>query len=126
MPTEYPMITCCECGTTEEAYFQPEVVARMVENNWCFNCMFWNDIINNWSDENVCVEGHVYNVRNAPAQQAIKGHGGTKFYCRRTGSDTVVEYNDVWHRGKVPHHFRERIKDNAVFVPPRTETKLDG
>ena len=46
------------------------------------------------------------------------GFGGRKFTIRYNNGDTYTT-NNLWNQGKIPEKFRDRLKDNAVFVYDR-------
>lgn len=80
----------------------------MDKHRVCFSCAFW---INRTKDKNpIVIDG----VRYALGSGSAGGMGGRKFTIKMNNGK-IIETHDLWCRGDVPEHFKDRIKDNAEF-----------
>lgn len=125
---------CSICGSPYSVAYTNK--KELIEHGLCFNCNFWRDKIQNWEPTYVCVDGHLYSLLTGnPAESRMLGHGGSEFFVQRRGEKQIRLFNNVWHAGEVPPHFRDKIKDDADFVPapfrlqyrmPKSDKWLDG
>ena len=61
----------------------------------------------------IIVEGHCFRVGSVP--DAIGGFCKEFRIVRFDGTELIT--SNLWHNGKVDDRFRDRLKDNAVFMP---------
>jgi hypothetical protein len=97
----------CECGSLIRG-----------EKDACFRCRFWEEKENIGKGRHrlrvVRIQGEHYMIAEDNPSAAFQGCGGRKFtilfYDGRR-----VETKNLWCQGTIPHHFRSRLPDNAVF-----------
>lgn len=46
----------------------------------------------------------------------LKGHGGSLFRIRMHDG-TLIDSRNLWCQGPIPERFRDRLYDNAEFLP---------
>ena len=121
-------MNCRECNT-EPAKPHWEK-GQLVESGLCFSCRFWEEQIAQDAELLAdpapiwipCViEGSHYmfepgiftDTRNC-------GMGGAPYLITVDGRE--YKTNNLWHQGKIPDRFRDRLPDNATRTPlPRFE-----
>lgn len=128
---EFP---CSVCGSPYSLAYSNK--KELLQHGVCFSCNFWRDKIENWGTSYVCVDGHLYSLLTGnPAESRMLNHGGREFFVQRRGEKEIRLFNNVWHAGEVPLYFRDRIRDDADFVPapfqlqyrmPKSDKWLDG
>ena len=109
-----PENPCVECDNIFDTnYYENE---KMIERNMCFSCNLWTDRISEATKQKVMIVNHsMYTI--GPEDTSIsrfRGFGGHKFVFIR--DDVRYESTNVWSGGKIPVHFRDRIKDNAIIL----------
>lgn len=116
----YEWITCHECGLRDIPTYDSATRRRMVEENLCFNCLFWLRRLE-WSqdpdksDYRVVIDHHLYSIGTATTPSHLNGFGGTWFYIERFDG-VRCKTCDLWHGGRIPRHFRNRFPNNAMFL----------
>ncbi|MFF2411796.1 hypothetical protein [Streptomyces sp. NPDC058092] len=104
----------------------------------CFACRYWEERVR-WAESDgmmpasgsepagliARVDGQHYVLQpfNTTRQSQWLGHRGQVFTFRFTDGRRVTS-NDVWCQGEIPAHFRDRLPDNAVIVPPFPSGRL--
>ena len=111
-----PVESCRECGKYDKAYYIEERKAEMEERSLCFKCLFWTQYLED-PRQNIVVKGRAYTDAGAvdlSKRRGFTGFGGSLFTIHFfTGA--TLKTNNLWHRGDVPGHFRDRLPDNAEF-----------
>lgn len=101
---------CKECGGLVSAQYDPKTKARIVDLNLCFTCQYWEAFTH--SRSLIIAEGSAFTVCPDTTDTREAGFGGDRFrITKHTGE--IIETNNLWHRGVIPHHFRSRMADNA-------------
>lgn len=114
---------CKECGLSKEELAPVNLNGRLYKsfvsnaaNNICQGCYYWlrlyeSNCINN---KHVIINNNCYYLGDEISYE--KGFGGKKFIIGFMDG-RLIETTNLWHNGIVPMHFRDRIKDNAKFLP---------
>lgn len=120
------LITCSCCGQEAGTNYCTEVAERLRRLQLCHTCDFWMEKIR-WAEhpdplhQPVRVDGkhYCYDPRNllVSGDSRYKGFGGSFFKICFLDTADVVVTNDLWHQGDIPARFRDRLPDNAVFLP---------
>lgn len=107
---------CKECGKLISARLVEPVRSEIIAQKLCHSCHFWTGKLPGLNDPNVfVVNGGMYKKYPDTNDKGFKGFGGRLFKMLRPDGK-IVESKNMWHSGTVPEIFRDRIKDNAVFV----------
>ena len=109
-------VTCCECGSQEELTWDQDLNARFLKLKLCFTCNHWQDRITHYGPASVIIDGEHYMIGSEDDDYPSRGHGGQRFRIKFNDGREVVTTN-LWHQGKIPEHYRDRLPDNAVWVP---------
>ena len=91
--------------------------------NHCFDCSFWlKKITMLEEDENrrVIVNGQHYMV--GANTSGPLGFGGRK-YTILFNDGRTIETRNLWFQGKISEKFRDRLPDNAKFIPSKGENE---
>lgn len=110
-------VTCKECGKVEELHWGT-YNELLKAQSLCFSCDHWMHYIeNDPSNPNaVIIEGNHYIVCNeAAGGRSTSGFGGEKFIIEKIDGERIVTTN-LWHQGRIPERFRDRLIDNARFI----------
>ena len=87
------------------------------KNGICVTCNFWLDILPIKDKLYIVrVEGVHYTMGSENKTVSIRGFGGRKWVIKFNDGREVISTN-LWDQGRIPEHFRERLPDNAVFIP---------
>lgn len=109
-------VKCNDCGTTDyKTNFIGDSKDFMDEHGVCFDCAFWLRVLKE-KRRHVIVNGDAY-VPSGYHEGGNKdrlGHGGAVFNFKMNDG-TSIKSNNVWHRGKVPDGFKDRLPDNATI-----------
>lgn len=106
---------CKECGKREDRDWMDDVAKRLEEMQLCFKCCFWAAKVKIRDKPNVVrIEGYHYQIGNEGSDLAFRGFGGRKFVVL-FDDGRRVETTNLWHQGKIPEYFKERLPDNAKF-----------
>jgi hypothetical protein len=109
------MINCRICNEKEEGEYMNPTMTEMVVNKLCFTCNFWNEKLQIAGEPHVArIDGKHYVVGPVSDSQ-WKGSGGHKFTIKFHDGRVVITTN-LWSQGEIPEIFKERLKDNAVFL----------
>ena len=117
---------CKDCDKEIETHYFPDVVKRLRTKQLCFYCDFWDEVYKDINERPrpafrqaiaITKDYDVYyiNIVNVGDAAFMLGFGGRKWRfvlqdCRS------LESNDVWMRGKVPHHLRHKFHPNVVSM----------
>ena len=126
--TEHKTIICKECGNEERgptSWREGNIRSIMERDGVCFNCGLWIEKIELHDKHTYVINGtrwHDGGTLSTEERQAFgaspgMGCGGRKQIIQLLDSDKVITTNNLWCQGDVPDHFKERIPDNAKFLP---------
>lgn len=105
---------CSECDQWIECCYS---FPPMREHNACLSCAHWLDLLRLVNDPNsVRVDGGHYLMYPSGGSGGMRGFGGRMFAITFNDGRTVT-CNNLWSQGAIPERFRDRLPDNAVFVP---------
>lgn len=108
---------CRECGGVVSLNILGST-KRLESRNICSLCDHFIEIIEDINNpRRVIVNGGCYWRKdyNKTAPSHCLGFGGSVYKIRmHTGEEYTT--NDLWFNGEIPEIFRDRIKDNAVFI----------
>lgn len=108
---------CKICGSIVKTCFNEPIGSNLKKENICFSCNHWLRIENDLQNpKRFIINGGSYYLGNGKQNSYFKGFGGNSFKIKRHGGDQIITTSDLWHQGDVPEVFKNRIKDNAVFV----------
>ena len=114
-------MNCKYCNEESELeHIQPaaDLYPVMRDEQLCFSCAFWEVHARNHEkgDDAIIVDGDRYHdAGNTDKRGGFMCHGGRKFKIKMDDG-RIIETNNLWHQGDIPEFFRERLKDNAIFV----------
>lgn len=115
-PEDY---TCRECGQT----FNPGYWSRGVTYKTaglCWLDYFWEQKLEDAKKLSVfIISGNFYSVAADLPTNVNKinaGHGGNRFVIRPLDGRPDITTHNLWHGGSIPHHYHDRLPDNASFV----------
>lgn len=114
-PDDY---TCVECGEIHTPH-QWSTGAKLAARGLCHFCAFWTDAyLRVQSGRSIVVGGNCYSIAEEPkpGERGFFGHGGSLFRIEYPDG-RIVESRNLWHNGDVPPRWRERLPDNARFLP---------
>lgn len=110
-----PLFTCLECGK-EENPNRWLGGANLVKKSLCFQCDHWDDLLARKDDPGtVRIDGVHYMIGKEGGNPNWAGFGGHEFKIRFDDGREVVTHN-LWCQGHIAEHFKQRMRDNAVFV----------
>lgn len=105
---------CRECGQIFSARTCDDIKQRMLERHVCFTCDFWLEKINHRNSTRI--NGQHYVIGSVKYPHRGDGYGGWHFRIKKQDGE-VVDTCDLWSQGPIPPHFRDRLPDNAEFLP---------
>lgn len=107
---------CKECKQTISFAFVDSVKKQLKEKQLCFSCNFWDNLITEVPDnQRIVIEGHHYiPLPEEDGPTRFKGYGGRTFIIHKENGETITTSN-LWHQGKIPEHYRNRLPNNARF-----------
>lgn len=113
-------VHCALCAEKHELHWNNETNESLVARQLCFNCGFWDDHLKADAAEDkkrfVIVKGTHYLIsRDDPQNYRWSGFGGSKFIIKFHDGRIVTSRN-LWCQSAIPHHFRDKMPDNAVFL----------
>ena len=123
---KYPTVICSECGKEEKATFGGTVGKLMVEKCLCFECAFWTEKIEIFSNRHAIIDGKMFYIKDDKPKEykGFLGFGGRKFNIQFNDGQIITTRN-MWHNGEIPDHFRDRLPDNAVFISEKELTETN-
>lgn len=111
---KYPMVTCKECGETDQATYSEPTRSNMVEQSLCFMCLFWTEKVDRKNDGvSFVYKGEHYIVGPEDAK-GMKGYGGRQWAIYHKDGRTIT--TNLWHQGEVSGRFRDRLPDNCTII----------
>lgn len=89
-----------------------------IKEGMCFKCTFWTEITEEYNiQKTFVVDGIAYTpAKRNNIKTRWNGYAGREFLIK-TLSGNLIDTNNLWHRGTVPEHFKDVLKDNATFLP---------
>jgi uncharacterized protein YlaI len=119
--------TCSICEAVYEIdSFDPNapLVKLMGERNICFQCAFWSDKIEKPLLGREIINGEHFVFHPCQDKPLVfQGFGGREFYALLNDNSLIMS-NNVWHQGKIPERFCEKLPDTARFISKKTYKKL--
>ena len=105
------MITACvHCGApVEPERWSVETATAMRENNWCFDCAFWEKqavAYSNPPPHFVVIDYHTYSL-GSRTSGPMRGMAGRDFIVERQNGDLIL-CSDLWSGDDIPERFRSR------------------
>lgn len=110
-----PTVLCKICSKREKANFLPPIQQRMVEQNLCYVCLSWTEIIADDEESLVVIDQKAFLIHDEKAI-GMRGYGGKRFTIV-FNDGRVVETTNLWSKGNVPEHFSHILPNNAQFAP---------
>lgn len=110
---------CKECGKTENGDWMDSTARKLLKHKLCFKCNFWREKIAIKDRLNVArIDGNHYTIEREEKLflSEFRGFGGRKSVIL-FDDGRRVETTNLWHQGRIPEHFKERLPDNASFEP---------
>lgn len=99
-------------------------VSHLAKDGRCGTCTFWLGQIDTEPERRAVINGTHYRIEpetggRYPATGAGRGMGGRRVVIRFTDGrhPAAVATTNLWFQGRIPEHLRDRLPDNAVFVP---------
>ena len=108
---------CAECGEHVMDARLEEMLFRCV----CFHCNFWLNWVErlthpDYENHIARINGNHYLIAAEDAFAVPRGFSGTRFAILFKDGRRV-ETTNLYHNGIIPLRFRNRLPDNAAFVP---------
>lgn len=118
MAQEY--ITCEKCGTAIDAYHfsnKPKILSKIKESKLCFNCLFWQDFIENHPQHIKIIDGCAWEY--VPLKTPF-----FKFHCNHPeikcvfnpATKELLHATQVKLIGRVPAQFEKELPTEFRFV----------
>lgn len=112
-------LKCTECGGfIKTKGWIPKVGENLKEKGLCHTCNHYQEAIETIHDpRRVIVDGRLYWRKdwNSTAPSHCLGYGGAVHQIKMHSGESY-KTNDLWYNGEIPQRFRDRLKDNAVFI----------
>ena len=109
-------IHCVECGKTETRRWRKSFEEELKRRSLCFHCCFWHRLIDVVDDpRSVRVDGKHHFIGREDAK-GFRGCAGAR-YTIEFHDGRRVETTNLWNQGEIPERFRDRLPDNAIFIP---------
>lgn len=121
METKHNDFTCTMCGKTDnlDKWCEGRTREIMEQKHLCFSCALWEEHIEldreERKDKFAVIDGHHFVLEPSAADPRFAGSCSATFKIRFNDGREVVCKN-LWHQGRVPERFRDRLPDNAAFV----------
>ena len=113
---------CKHCGEIEFCSYVPATKERLIQNQTCFHCDFWEEREKSFlSDDNktFIVNGKTYSDGGATKGRDTQynGFGGAVFNIRMLDGSREWITNNLWCGGNIPKKYRlTTMKDTAEFI----------
>lgn len=104
---------CKCCGRIVSAAWSADVATQIVEKNICFDCNIWDERSKR-IEENVCIYDGEWYTLGPEEGKGFRGFGGSPFEFLKDGR--VLRSTNVWYGGVIPPVWRNKIKDNSIFL----------
>lgn len=121
---------CRECGGEGyEIAWVPETRNRLLELGVCLSCLHWLEVVEE-RNGHVVVDGHAFRPKEDDPDTRVRtggwglGCGGAEQHFVLSDG-TLLRCCNVWNRGQVPEHFRDRLPDDARRPTPGERDRLD-
>ena len=133
--TKYPIVTCKCCGHSEQVRWVDEVNQKLIDNSWCFTCMYWEERLSEcekaqaeytagrWPEDVVVRDDRgvmVFGVSSElPRFNGFgRGYGGSKFIIEFDDGRRMCSTN-MWSGTVIPTLRRDdpRFKPMGRLVP---------
>lgn len=92
----------------------------------CYECAFWQDILN-YPPEHIEIIGgkclKVYPVGDKRDKTLILGGNGKMRYFMRQ-DESIFQSNDIWNIGIIPQHFANKFQPTAIEITQRAYHQL--
>lgn len=110
---------CKKCGRIYSARMEAGTRAEMLAHGICFSCNFWRGYVERKDDPKIARIGGQHYVVNPwkGGDTRWNGFGGRVSEIEFNDGRTV-KTNDLWTQGSIPATWRDRLPDNAKFIPP--------
>lgn len=106
---------CRCCGSCFRTNYVDECKKKLLELNICFTCLHWREIIEGQNDRCLTIDGDHYMAQPENGGPPY-GHGGRAFGIEMLKDGRRFVARNLWHQGKIPLRFRDRLPDNAKFI----------
>lgn len=96
----------------------------ILERGICFHCAFYEDKVANPSP--VIIDGSFYSPGNRRSG-TFRGMGGRRFdieFIDGPHKGKRITTFDLWSGGTMPQHWKEKLKDNAIFLGGAAKVEL--
>jgi len=109
-------MNCNECQNEVKGKYMGTYAKIMEDKGLCFSCAFWEEKVDRKDRPEVArIDGKHYVIGREESIGFSRGFGGANFTIRFFDGREVRTTN-LWHQGKIPTHFRDRLPDNAEFI----------
>lgn len=103
-----------------------------LRESYCFSCNFWQDLVEEQLTKLdiyfLRIKGHHYQTHKEEKHRRYtkyNGFAGRQFIIKLDDTEEIFDTYNLWHQGKIPEHFRDRLPDNAEFVEDKSWVKMD-
>lgn len=121
-------ITCKKCGKAIDAYYfsdKPQVLSKIRESELCFDCLFWQDFINNRPENIKIIDGCAWQF--IPLKTPF-----FKYHCNRPEIKCIFSptTKKLFHAtqakliGRIPKLFEDELPTEYRFVSGDTYFRL--
>ena len=121
-------ITCKKCGKAIDAYYfsdKPQVLSKIRESELCFDCLFWQDFINNRPENIKIIDGCAWQF--IPLKTPF-----FKYHCNRPEIKCIFSptTKKLFHTtqakliGRIPKQFEDELPTEYRFVSGDTYFRL--
>lgn len=110
-------IDCGECGKPVWLSWLKPCEDELIARRECFDCNHWLGFVRMGGGLVIARDGHRshYQVGTGGGEPRFRGFGGAKHRIR-LADGRVIETTDLWHQGRIPERFWDRLPVNAEFV----------
>jgi hypothetical protein len=104
-----PDSTCSCCDSIYSSNY-----STMRDDGTCFSCQFW---IDKKITDRVVITNDTYYVIGPKSTHPneFRGFAGRDFYIQ-FDDGRLESTTNLWHAGKIPERFRDRLKNNAKMI----------
>lgn len=106
------------------------IVTLMDQNDWCYDCAYWNDLISHPPAYMEVINGECLRVhpevpKASKDRTMILGSKG-KNRCFLKFDGTLLRSNDIWHIGHIPERFLPLLPDTMVEITNSAYERLSN
>ena len=116
-------LKCIECGGyVKTKNWFGKVGDSLKKRKLCFSCNHYFEAIETAGDpRRVIINGSLYWRKdwNSTAPSHCLGFSGS-VHNIKMNSGEIYKTNDLWFNGDIPERFKDRLKDNAVFIQSKS------